>query len=351
MLNFLTEKISPRKKELVKNMLRDLVYYLWKFFGPNKKIIDSRKIKKILVVNKGVIGDLIVSTPMIRALAAKYDKVDVLMRKDMKDILSGSPIIRKIYFYDDQRDIFKLLTENKYDLIIIFSARDKEIKILCMKAKIPFIIGNSFSYSLIDIFITARTKENPSQHFVQKALDQARLAHTDIKIPRTEFYLSKDDEKYVSYLLKKYQIKKFAAVHAGKRGNIKRFFWPAENWAEVIDYISEKHKIPVILTGSSMEKARNEEIMSLVKSKNVFNFCEKTSLKQWACLIKKAKLLVSLNTGATHIASCFNTKTIVINEEFPELWHPWMPNNLYKILPHPEVEDVKKAVDTLLKHT
>jgi ADP-heptose:LPS heptosyltransferase len=353
MLNF----FSPYKKESVKNILRDLAYYSWKFFGPNKKTINPKEIKKVLVMDTGVIGDLIIITPMMNALAKNYGKVDILLREDMKDILSGNCNIKNFFFYKNEGKTLRLLKERNYDLVIIFSRNDKELKEICLKAKIPYIIGNSFFYPFVDIFLTARAKENSKQHFVQKTMDQARLVHADLKPKdiKTEFYISQKDEEYIKKLLRRNRIKDYVLIHAGKRGSeknpkISRFFWPAKNFADVIDYIIEKYKLPVVLSGSSMEKERNQEIFSFVRNKNkVFNFCEKTSLKQWACLIKKAKLLVSLNTGATHIASCFNTKTIVINEEFPELWHPWMPSKNYRILLYPSVEQVGEAIDMFLK--
>jgi len=343
---------SSHQKEAVKNILRDFVYFSWKIFSPYKRDVNSNEIKRVLIINTGVIGDLLVTTPMIKALAEKYQKVDILMRKDMAEILSGNPSISKLIFYTNFDDVLGQI-KGKYQLVVIFNPPTCEMKKLCRQAGVKYMIGNSFSYSLSDFLLAARTRENSNEHFVQKALDQSRLAFADIKNPKTEFYFSKKDEAYIEHMLKANKIKDFAAVHAGKRGNIKdpntkRFFWPSEDFAAIIDYIAQKYNLPVVLTGSSMERERNEEIMSMVKSKNVFNFCEKTSLKQWACLLKKARLLVSLNTGATHIAAAVNTKTIVINEEFPELWHPWLPESGYRTLPYPSIEQVKDAVDSLL---
>jgi ADP-heptose:LPS heptosyltransferase len=353
-LTSIKTRISSQKKEAIKNILRDLVYFSWKIFSPYKREINPQEIKRVLIINCGVIGlgDLIVITPMIKALAKKYKSVDILMKKGMEDILSGNPNISNLIFYTNFQDILFRI-KGKYQLAVIYSPYSYEIKKLCMQAGIEYTVGNSFSYSWSDIFLSQRTHENPYEHFVQKALDEARLAHADIKNPKIELYFSEKDKHYVDKLLKSNKINNFVVVHAGKGGNasdprIKRFFWPTKRFAQVIDYITKEYKLSVVLTGSSIEQERNDEIMSLVKSKNVFNFCKKTSLKQWMCLIKKSKLLLSLNTGATHIAPAFNTKTIVINEEFPELWHPWMSKNRYKMLAYPSVEQVKKGIDELL---
>jgi ADP-heptose:LPS heptosyltransferase len=344
---------TSHQKEAVKNVLRDFVYYTWKFLSPYKQDAIQEEIRKVLVINMGPIGDMIIATPMFRALAQKYGKVDIIVRPDMANFHSGNPNVNKIIPYSDFNTLFKKI-KGRYDLVIIVWPHSYEIKKLCRQAGIKYLIGNSFSYSWSDFFLTQRTRENPKEHFVLKELDQARLSGADIKNPKTEFFFSKKDEAHVEHMLKANKIKDFVAVHAGKGGsvknaNIKRFFWPSENFAKVIDYIIQKYKLPVILTGSSIEQERNNEIMQQVKSKGrIFNFCEKTTLKQWGSLLKKAKLLVSLNTGATHIASAFNTKTIVINEEFPELWHPWLPESRYRTLLYPSVDQVKEAIDEML---
>ena len=350
MLRFLREILTPRQREAIKNVARDIVYYSWRFLSPYRKSINPGDIRKVLVINLGVIGDLIVTTPMIKALAKKYHNIDVLMRSDMADILSGNSHINKLIFYTNFNDTLRQI-KGRYQLAIIFSPHKYEIKKLCMDAGIKYTVCNSFSYSWSDIFLSQRTRENPNEHFVLKSLDMAKLAHADLKNPKTEFYFSRKDEDYVNRLLKKNKIDKFIVIHAGKRGNLQRFFWPSENWAEVIKYAAKKYKLKVILSGSVSERERNKEILSLSDPKYTFNFCEKTNLKQWACLIKKSKLLISLNTGATHIASAFNTKTIVLNEEFPENWHPWMRAENYRNLLFPEPAEVKNAVDELLKNT
>ena len=186
------EIISPRKREAVKNILRNIVYYSWKFLSPYRTEINSKEIKRVLVINLGVIGDLIVTTPMIKALAEKYQKVDILMRKDMAEILSGNPSISKLIFYTNFDDVLGQI-KGKYQLAVIFNPPTCEMKKLCRQAGVKYMIGNSFSYSLSDFLLAARTRENSNEHFVQKALDQSRLAFADIKNPKTEFYFSKKD--------------------------------------------------------------------------------------------------------------------------------------------------------------
>ena len=150
-------------------------------------------------------------------------------------------------------------------------------------------------------------------------------------------------------LLKKDKIRRYFVIHAGKRGNLQRFFWPSENWAKLVDFLHEKYHLPIILTGSSLEKELNEGIIQLVKSAKVYNFCEKTTLAQWAFLIKNAEALICLNTGASHLASAFRTRAVVINEEFPELWHPWIPEGKYRILLNPKVEEAEREIEAFLK--
>jgi heptosyltransferase-2 len=349
MIRNISNKIPQQNKEVVKNILKDVIYYSWKFLSPFKKKIKIGEIKKVLVVHPRMIGDLIVSTPMIRALAEKYGKVDVLIRKEMEQVLSGNPNIKELIKYNKFEETVKKI-KNKYDLAIIVDPTNFEMKYLCLKANIKYLIGHESSYSISDLLLSARSKNDNSRNVVEKYLELAKLAGAHIKNPKLEFYLSKKDEKEVETLLKKYKIKKFVIFHSGKRGvNFRKYFWYSKNWAEIADYIIKKYKLLIILTGSKLDKNKIQEIMKYTQSKKVFNFCEKTNIKQLGCLIKKANLLISLDTAPVHIASAFNKKMIVLNMEFPKLWHPWMDKKNYVLFDNPHIEQVKREVDRFLK--
>jgi ADP-heptose:LPS heptosyltransferase len=341
-------RISLEKKEETRNLLRHFAYYLWKLSSAFKEKIGSKKIKRVLVINLGVIGDSIVATPMIRALSEKYGKVDIIMKSGMEQVLLGNPNIRKIIIYTKAARALKEI-KGKYHLAIIFSPPTLEMKILCMRAGIRYTVGLSHSYSFSDFFLSSRCKENKGQHLVQKALDMARLVDADNKNPKTEFYFSRIDEKNVKKMIKTNSIKKYAVVHAGNRSNLKDSLWTNEGFAETADYLAKKYKLAVIFTGTSPEKQRTLKIISLTKSKNIFNFCEKTNIKQLGVLVKNAKIVVCLNTGVSHLASAFEVPTIVINEPFPDLWHPWLPENKRCMLFNPEPRKVKMSIDWLLK--
>lgn len=339
-------RISGKNKEKIKNFLRDFVYYSWYFLSPFKKKIDPEKIRRVLVIHPRVVGDLMLITPTVKALAKKYGKVDVLIKPDMEQVLSGNPNVKKLIKHYGFEETLKKI-KNKYDLAIIVAPLTFEMKKLCIKANIKYMIGNEFSYSFSDFLLSARVKNNNSRNSVAKYLELARLAGADLENPKLEIYFSKDDEKYVENMLKKNKIKEFVVIHAGKRGNNLKYFWPTSDFAKVADHVVEKYKVSVILTGSPIERKINDEIMRKVKSRKVFNFCEKTNIKQLACLLKKTRLLICLNTGVVPIACAFKRKMIAINEEFPALWHPWTDKKDYIMLTDPGIGDVEESIKKL----
>lgn len=79
--------------------------------------------KKILLIRLSSLGDIILTTPVIRVLKKKYPKVkiDFLMRKSFADVLRHNPKVNKLFFYDDYLNPDKLvniLRERDYDIVI-----------------------------------------------------------------------------------------------------------------------------------------------------------------------------------------------------------------------------------------
>lgn len=87
--------------------------------------------------------------------------------------------------------------------------------------------------------------------------------------------------------------------------------WTIEGYAAVADYITEKHQLPVVLSGGSsvIEKEYGEKISARCHHKPV-NLIGKTSLKELLAVIDGAELLIAPDSGPAHMATAVNTPVI-----------------------------------------
>ncbi|HEY8400918.1 MAG TPA: glycosyltransferase family 9 protein [Cytophagaceae bacterium] len=133
-------------------------------------------------------------------------------------------------------------------------------------------------------------------------------------------------EKLVKEL--KLKDKKYICVHAGARDF--RRWWGAKNFSFVADKLCEKG-YRIVLTGSNMEKEAVRMVESGMKSSCV-NLAGETDLGTLALLIKNAKMLLSNDTGVSHVAAAMKTPSVVIFLiSDPERWAP-LNKELHKVI-------------------
>jgi ADP-heptose:LPS heptosyltransferase len=100
--------------------------------------------------------------------------------------------------------------------------------------------------------------------------------------------------------------------------------WSAQNFASVASHLSKKHGLAVAVAGSPADSPRAREIMRGAPGARVFDYTGKTSLPELAGLIAGAKLLVSTESCAPHIAAAVGTKFVTVSTRFHlARWHPY----------------------------
>ena len=99
--------------------------------------------------------------------------------------------------------------------------------------------------------------------------------------------------------------------------------YPEQDWIETLRLLREKTAVPFYLTGSPSEK---EPVNRIVRNANVSNcvsLAGKTSVADLIFLVKKAALLLSVNTASIHIAAAMQTPVVVLYALTNPQHTPW----------------------------
>jgi ADP-heptose:LPS heptosyltransferase len=332
---------------ILRTFLENLTYYAWKFFSPYKKRIDEKEIKKVLILSNGGVGDNIVMTPMVYALAEKYGKVDIIIRPGMEKVFFLNPNIRNIFVHTNVGKTLNKI-KGKYQLAIV-NWQGFEMRKMCINAGIKYLIGTSSSCSPSDILLSQRPKQHFKKNIIEKNLDEARLAGADNKKPKIKFYLSKGEVENVKKILLKKGIKEYAIVHpcgafskfynssSAKYREFPSRLWPIERYAKIIDYLIRGYKLKVLITGNKDELIFSQNIRNLVKNKKDVIIANKLfELRGLAALISKTKLFICAPSGIVHVGAALNAPTIhLFGMANAYEWRPASSN--CKMLFHPEV--------------
>jgi lipopolysaccharide heptosyltransferase II len=278
--------------------------------------------KRILIVELNWLGDVLFSTPAIRALKSKYPDsyLGVLVHKRCKDVLLENPYINEIIILDEDtkhKGLFgklKLigqLKKRRFDTAYLFH-RSFTRTLICILSGIRNRIGY---YTPKRKFLLTESVV-PPEGVVHRAAYYyyliSRKIPDDIEELHCDFLIGSDEDSYVKVVLDKEGVRnneKLVVMHPAGNWLPKR--WSKENFARLSDELIQRFNVRVIFSGAQVERGTVDDILGLMKNKAV-NLSGKTTLKQLGALFKRADLVISADSGPLHISVALNRPTIAI---------------------------------------
>ena len=248
---------------------------------------------KILVIRLSAMGDIVLTTPVIRALNQQLKaKIDFLTKPQYVSLLEGNTYINRIFSLNDKVDF---LQKNKYDYVVDLQNNLRSWKIR-NKIQTKSFVFNKKSlrrYLLIYFGIDLLKNHVVDRYFATVASlnvvnDNQGLDFNVSSSVKPEFNTS---QSYIAWCI--------GGTHNPKKLSAKQ-----------ITQVVTKLKIPVVLLGGNNDLDIAEEIINNVECKSVYNFCGKLSVQESSYLIKKSKMLLTNDTGMMHIASALKMPII-----------------------------------------
>lgn len=283
---------------------------------------ESRSIQgpKILVVGVNWLGDVLFLTPAIRAIKKHFPEHHLTCAVPARcvPLLKNNPYVNEVLVWEDKLffwapfQIFKVwarLKKSRFNSVIFFH-RSKTKAFIAWLAGIRQRIGYEAPFR--GKWLTHAVpipKERLHRVDIYLRLIQALGIPLDGR--ESDLFTGNEAPGELEILLKKKNINPedpYVVVHAGGNWELKR--WPAEYFAEWIRLFLEKYPPRVILCGTASERPLCEKIISLVGSDRVVSLCGETSLETLAILLKRAKLLLSNDSGPIHLAASQGTKIV-----------------------------------------
>jgi len=292
--------------------------------------------KKIIVIAPQRIGDVLLTTPLIKSLRHAYKDalLDVVVFEGTEGCISANKDIDHIIaikqgatFQEQIKTICKLF--RKYDLAISTLSGDRPIfySWLAGKSCMGFVENgykNLWKRLILDIY---EPFDNYETHTV--TMNLSLLKQLDIK-PISEVAASwaSQDETAIRQLLP-FDMEKnnYAVVHVYPMFSYK--MWNLEGWISLINWLNKSKGLKIVLTGgnSSDELAYISLLRQSLPNESI-NVAGKVNLSGVAYLLSKASVYVGLDTSVTHMAAALGIPTIAMyGPTNPVKWGP-MPNNL-----------------------
>ena len=288
---------------------------------------------KILIIHTAFIGDIVLSTPLLKRVKEMYPeaKITYVTTPVGATILRNNPHITEIIEYDKRgnhsgiKGLLALGRRLRYENfnMVLTPHRYLRSSILSWLTRSPKRIGYDIASGAL--LFTDKIKYDKTKHEVEKLLsflgDVPKNPRENYPI---ELYPSKKEKEAVDKIWEDNSLssEKVIAIAPGSKWFTKK--WPLEYFNKVIELLV-KDGIKVIVIGG-----KDELFLNVVNHKNIIDLRGKTTLLELAEVLKRVKIVLTNDSSPIHIASAFaNTKIIAIFgptvKEFG--FFPWSENS------------------------
>jgi len=256
---------------------------------------------KILVIRFSSIGDMVLTSPVVRCLKNQLPSgstVDFLCKKNFANLLEGNPHVNRVFALDvDLKAILPSLKAQGYDAVV-----DLHNNIRSFKVK-RALACKSYTFSKLNfkklLLVQFKIKCMPKVHIVDRCFEAIKPLGIKNDGQGLELFISDLEAKAG---LKRFNLepKTYSAIALGAAHFTKRI--PLQKLQEIIAQLQE----PIVLLGGKEDVALAKEL-EISTNKKLINACGFLSLKASAGMVKNAKCLITPDTGLMHIAAAFAT--------------------------------------------
>jgi len=280
-------------------------------------------IQKILILRFSSIGDIVLTTPVVRCLRKKFPNAEIhyATKKSYASILENNPYITKVHILEKSVfDLVKSLKSENFDFVVDLHHNLKTliIKTLLGKPSKSFHKLNILKYLLVNFKIN----KMPRVHIVDRYMKTVEQLGVVYDLNGLDYFIPSKDEVEKNWLPESHR-NGFIAFAIGGQHATKKL--PIDKIIHLCDQINK----PIILLGgkedidtaneieaffkpNSSQITENELKNELNKKTVIFNGAGKFNLNQSASILKQAKAVFTHDTGLMHIAAAFQKEIFSI---------------------------------------
>lgn len=293
-------------------------------------------LNRFLIINPFGIGDVLFTTPVIRAVKENYpqsfigywcnervadilrdnpsiDRVFALSRGDLKKLMKRS----RIEGWRRALGLYKGIRKERFDISLDFSLEHR-YSLISKLSGIRERLG--FDYKGRARFLTKSLKVAGRQdkHAVESYLGLLGLLDIRPKRAKLELFTQEEAKKNVEALLRESGVsagERLIGIAPGAGGSWGKEalykHWPAEKFSEVADKLRAETGCKVLILGDETERPIAEKVLKAANP-GLIDLCGRTGLREFAAAIAGLKLLITNDGGPLHMAVALGVPTVSI---------------------------------------
>lgn len=281
---------------------------------------------KILIIRFSSIGDIVLTSPVVRCLKQQLSSCELhyLTKVHFQQILEANPAISKIYAIEkDVKEVIPALKAERYDVIIDLhnNIRSRQIS-AALKTK-----TYRYDKQRIKRFLLTQFKINLlNNHVVDRYFTAVTPLHVINDGKGLDYFIPEKDNVTMQQMpfthLAGYCVIVVGAKHFTKQIPMVK-----------LEELCSKIKIPILLMGGPDDVYMGLQLENMDPFK-ISSACGRYNINQAAAVIKRAKYVITPDTGMMHIAAAFNKRIISIwgGTEKRLGFTPYLMNNTTSVI-------------------
>ncbi len=270
---------------------------------------------KILLLRFSSLGDIVMTTAMIRSLRKTYPQaqIDMAVREDFKDLIEFNPHLNQKFYFSRKEGLGALISfaaeiDGKYD-VIYDAHRSLRTRYLMPKVRAVQKLYFDKHYLKRSLALTFKLPLLENKRFLEKFVEPLEplgvkydglgpevFVPPDVEERMVGQYLDKKERRYIGLVP--------SAQWPGKR-------WPPERFAGVAKSLLPHHPHQFLIFGGK-DDIFCSEIEKALPAHRVQNLQGKLSILECAALLKNCDLVIANDTGLLHVADAVNVPTVAI---------------------------------------
>lgn len=263
-------------------------------------------VRRILVIRFSSIGDIVLTTPVLRRLRAAYPEavIDFCIKSPFASLVEGSPYLNTVYTSDAP-------PRGRYDLVVDLQNNLSSRSLVQSISYHELYRYHKKNWKKLLLVRTGLNLFGTAESVVDRymAAIEGRQIAGDGK--GCELWLSDNDRNFAASVDcgggRRLAVC-FGANHLTKR-------YPPKKFASIIEAVLSELRLSVLLLGGTEDVGQADEIiaaLSVAAVPGVVNLAGKTSLTESAAVLERCDAVLTNDTGLMHMASAFGKQLFVL---------------------------------------
>ncbi len=271
--------------------------------------------ENILLIRLSSLGDIVLTTPAIRAIRTHFPNayIAMLVAKQSADVLRENPHLNEIIQFNrsafdkdsgEMLRIIRILRQRKFALSFDFQ-RKFRTELLMLFSGASERVGKGR-------LCTIRVPKQGDKHATEDYFDLLHAAGITAENRELEIFLSKSERTDACYTFEEAGVNEFQlkiGLFPGAGWKLRE--WMPERFAAIGDRLVEHFNAQVIIFGGPKESGLVHTVVNMMQH-SATPFAGNLKIRQLAACIEKCDLFLTNDTGPMHIAAAVRTPTVAL---------------------------------------